>query len=204
MRRSRRCIGAGGWGRCSCRHCTASRCALGGVLVQAPPGSMQAALLASSHRFPCPAHADPGQGADPAAQPAAAVADSAAAAAFPPLPRAGGEGAGGGGGGTGVGGAGCRQDRSGGRSSAGSCDFAPPAACAHRSLLRRHRVARQDKALRQLVFRHVTSDIKNSNKNGRNERLNRAVQNFMYRCAGGSRPGEGEEPGERRSAAWTV
>lgn len=40
----------------------------------------------------------------------------------------------------------------------------------------------QDKALRQLVFRHVTADIKNSNKRGRNERLNRAVQNFMYRC----------------------
>ncbi|KAL4422877.1 hypothetical protein ABPG75_009074 [Micractinium tetrahymenae] len=38
----------------------------------------------------------------------------------------------------------------------------------------------QDKALRQLVFRHVTADIKNSNKRGRNERLNRAVQNFMY------------------------
>lgn len=38
----------------------------------------------------------------------------------------------------------------------------------------------QDKSLRQLVFRHVTSDIKNSNRKGRNERLNRAVQNFMY------------------------
>ncbi len=43
----------------------------------------------------------------------------------------------------------------------------------------------QDKALRQLVFRHVTADIKNSNKRGRNERLNRAVQNFMYRCGWG-------------------
>ena len=40
----------------------------------------------------------------------------------------------------------------------------------------------QDKALRQLVFRHITADIKNSNKRHRNERLNRAVQNFMYRC----------------------
>lgn len=39
-----------------------------------------------------------------------------------------------------------------------------------------------DKALRQLVFRHVTADIKNSNRKQRNERLNRAVQNFMYRC----------------------
>eukprot|EP00887_Chlorella_sp_A99_P007365 scaffold2.g7365.t1 len=38
----------------------------------------------------------------------------------------------------------------------------------------------QDKALRQLVFRHITADIKNSNKRQRNERLNRAVQNFMY------------------------
>ena len=33
----------------------------------------------------------------------------------------------------------------------------------------------------QLVFRHITADIKNSNKKQRNERLNRAVQNFMYR-----------------------
>ena len=38
----------------------------------------------------------------------------------------------------------------------------------------------QDKALRQLVFRHVTADIKNSNRRQRNDRLNRAVQNFMY------------------------
>ena len=45
----------------------------------------------------------------------------------------------------------------------------------------------QDKGLRQLVFRHVTSDIKNANKKQRNERLNRAVQNFMYRCAAGGR-----------------
>lgn len=36
----------------------------------------------------------------------------------------------------------------------------------------------------QLVFRHITADIKNSNKKQRNERLNRAVQNFMYRRAG--------------------
>jgi protein SDA1 len=40
----------------------------------------------------------------------------------------------------------------------------------------------QDKALRQLVFRHITADIKNANRKQRNERLNRAVQNFMYRC----------------------
>ncbi|KAL4857462.1 hypothetical protein ACK3TF_002330 [Chlorella vulgaris] len=38
----------------------------------------------------------------------------------------------------------------------------------------------QDKALRQLVFRHITADIKNANRKQRNERLNRAVQNFMY------------------------
>ena len=44
----------------------------------------------------------------------------------------------------------------------------------------------QDKALRQLLFRHITSDIKNSNKKQRNDRLNRAVQNFMYRCGRGA------------------
>ena len=37
-----------------------------------------------------------------------------------------------------------------------------------------------DKALRQLVFRHITADIKAANKRGRNDRLNRSVQNFMY------------------------
>ena len=44
-------------------------------------------------------------------------------------------------------------------------------------------LVRQDKALRQLVFRHITADIKNSNRRHRNERLNRALQNFMYRRA---------------------
>ena len=43
----------------------------------------------------------------------------------------------------------------------------------------------QDKALRQLVFRHITADIKAGNKKGRNDKLNRAVQNFMYRCGCG-------------------
>ncbi len=38
----------------------------------------------------------------------------------------------------------------------------------------------QDKALRQLVFRHVTSDIKAANKNGRADRLNRSTQSFLY------------------------
>ena len=37
-----------------------------------------------------------------------------------------------------------------------------------------------DKSLRTLVFRHVTSSIKNSNKKGRNDRLNRAIQNYLY------------------------
>lgn len=38
----------------------------------------------------------------------------------------------------------------------------------------------RDKALRQLVFRHVTSDIRAANKAGRDEKLNRAMQRFMY------------------------
>ncbi|KAH7622813.1 hypothetical protein Ndes2526B_g02092 [Nannochloris sp. 'desiccata'] len=38
----------------------------------------------------------------------------------------------------------------------------------------------QDKALRQLVFRHVTSDIKAANKNGRANNLNRSTQSFLY------------------------
>ncbi|PNW82173.1 hypothetical protein CHLRE_06g277050v5 [Chlamydomonas reinhardtii] len=38
----------------------------------------------------------------------------------------------------------------------------------------------QDKALRQQLFRHIVSDLKAANKKCRNERLNRAVQNFMY------------------------
>ncbi|KAG2439494.1 hypothetical protein HXX76_004848 [Chlamydomonas incerta] len=38
----------------------------------------------------------------------------------------------------------------------------------------------QDKALRQQLFRHIVSDLKAANKKSRNERLNRAVQNFMY------------------------
>jgi len=38
----------------------------------------------------------------------------------------------------------------------------------------------QDKALRQLVFRHVTSDIKAANKHGRANNLNRSTQSFLY------------------------
>lgn len=38
----------------------------------------------------------------------------------------------------------------------------------------------RDKPLRQLVFRHVTSDIRAANRHGRDEKLNRAVQRFMY------------------------
>jgi len=38
----------------------------------------------------------------------------------------------------------------------------------------------QDKALRQLVFRHVTSDIKAANKNGKANNLNRSTQSFLY------------------------
>ena len=37
-----------------------------------------------------------------------------------------------------------------------------------------------DKALRQLVFRHITSDIKAANKHGRADKLNRASQSFLY------------------------
>jgi hypothetical protein len=40
----------------------------------------------------------------------------------------------------------------------------------------------QDKVLRALVFRHVTADIRAANRHGKNDRHNRAVQNFMYRC----------------------
>ncbi|GLC55364.1 hypothetical protein PLESTB_000976900 [Pleodorina starrii] len=38
----------------------------------------------------------------------------------------------------------------------------------------------QDKALRQQLFRHIVADLKAANRKTRNERLNRAVQNFMY------------------------
>ncbi|KAL6785625.1 hypothetical protein ACKKBF_B01005 [Auxenochlorella protothecoides x Auxenochlorella symbiontica] len=47
----------------------------------------------------------------------------------------------------------------------------------------------QDKSLRQLLFRHITSDIKNANKKGRNERLNRTLQNFMYTVLGDEHEG---------------
>lgn len=38
----------------------------------------------------------------------------------------------------------------------------------------------QDKQLRQLLFRHIVTDIKNNNKHTRNEKLNKGAQNFMY------------------------
>jgi protein SDA1 len=37
-----------------------------------------------------------------------------------------------------------------------------------------------DKILRELVFRHIISDIKGANKKAKNERFNRSIQNFMY------------------------
>lgn len=42
----------------------------------------------------------------------------------------------------------------------------------------------QNKALRTLVFRHITADIKAANKKARNERLNRSLQAFMYSVLG--------------------
>ena len=36
-----------------------------------------------------------------------------------------------------------------------------------------------DKALRKLLTRHIVSDLKNINKNARNQKVNRALQNFM-------------------------
>ena len=36
-----------------------------------------------------------------------------------------------------------------------------------------------DKQLRIMIFRHIVADIKGANKNKRDERLNRAVQNFL-------------------------
>eukprot|EP00898_Chlorokybus_atmophyticus_P003513 jgi/Chlat1/4162/Chrsp27S04233 len=37
-----------------------------------------------------------------------------------------------------------------------------------------------DKPLRQLLVRHIVTDIRNVNAKGRDERLNRALQNFLY------------------------
>lgn len=45
-------------------------------------------------------------------------------------------------------------------------------------LFRLFRVA--DKSLRTMVFRHITANIKNANRKGRNDRLNRAIQNYLY------------------------
>jgi protein SDA1 len=38
----------------------------------------------------------------------------------------------------------------------------------------------QDKQLRSMLFRHIVSDIKTANKGARNDKLNRALQSFMY------------------------
>ncbi|KAF6262746.1 SDA1-domain-containing protein [Scenedesmus sp. NREL 46B-D3] len=37
-----------------------------------------------------------------------------------------------------------------------------------------------DKQLRELLFRHIIADLKASNQKGRNERLNKSVQSFLY------------------------
>eukprot|EP00882_Tetradesmus_deserticola_P016919 GHRQ01018098.1.p2 GENE.GHRQ01018098.1~~GHRQ01018098.1.p2 ORF type:complete len:350 (+),score=207.35 GHRQ01018098.1:566-1615(+) len=37
-----------------------------------------------------------------------------------------------------------------------------------------------DKQLRELLFRHIIADLKASNQRGRNERLNKTVQSFLY------------------------
>lgn len=54
----------------------------------------------------------------------------------------------------------------------------------------------QDKTLRNLVFRHIVSDIKAANKKGRNDRLNRSIQNFMYSILA-----EDHEPTAKRGLA---
>ncbi|KAK9834281.1 hypothetical protein WJX81_003203 [Elliptochloris bilobata] len=41
-----------------------------------------------------------------------------------------------------------------------------------------------DKALRRLLFRHIIADVKGANQRQRNDRLNRALQNFLYGCLG--------------------
>eukprot|EP00199_Chlamydomonas_sp_CCMP681_P001181 CAMPEP_0119112818 /NCGR_PEP_ID=MMETSP1180-20130426/41795_1 /TAXON_ID=3052 ORGANISM="Chlamydomonas cf sp, Strain CCMP681" /NCGR_SAMPLE_ID=MMETSP1180 /ASSEMBLY_ACC=CAM_ASM_000741 /LENGTH=766 /DNA_ID=CAMNT_0007100531 /DNA_START=21 /DNA_END=2321 /DNA_ORIENTATION=+ len=41
-----------------------------------------------------------------------------------------------------------------------------------------------DKLLRQLLFKHIISDIKNSNKKHRNEKLNKQLQSFLYGVIG--------------------
>ncbi|KAK3271846.1 hypothetical protein CYMTET_19828 [Cymbomonas tetramitiformis] len=37
-----------------------------------------------------------------------------------------------------------------------------------------------DKRLRQMLFKHIVSDLHNSNKKHRNEKLNRTLQNFLF------------------------
>ena len=38
-----------------------------------------------------------------------------------------------------------------------------------------------DKQLRKQLYQHIISDIRNTNKKGQNQKLNRALQNFMYK-----------------------
>ena len=38
----------------------------------------------------------------------------------------------------------------------------------------------QDKQLRAQLYKHIVSDVRNINRKGRNEKLNRTLQNFMY------------------------
>lgn len=38
----------------------------------------------------------------------------------------------------------------------------------------------RSKALRGLLFRHIVADIKAGNQRARNDKLNRALQNFLY------------------------
>ena len=39
----------------------------------------------------------------------------------------------------------------------------------------------QDKVLRQTVYTHIITDLKNMNKNGKNEKVNRKMQSFMHK-----------------------
>lgn len=62
-----------------------------------------------------------------------------------------------------------------------------PVACVRAELVAmclRHRAEQlfrcQDKALRQLLFNFIVTDIKNTNDKRNNMKLNRAIQTFMY------------------------
>jgi protein SDA1 len=38
----------------------------------------------------------------------------------------------------------------------------------------------QDKSLRSMLYKHIIGDVRNINKKGSNDKLNRTLQNFMY------------------------